>query len=267
MNPYLTIIIPTFNSKATLPQALESVLRQTFLDYEILIIDNNSTDGTIDLVKDFTSVHPNIRWISEPDKGIYDAMNKGTKMAKGEWIYFLGSDDRLLDTNVLRNVFIPELFNRHDIIYGNVISSRFNGRYDFEFSQEKILTKNICHQAIFFKKSIFLKTGRFNLKYKFCADWDHNMKWLLNPNIRSIFVALDIAEYADGGFSSKNPDLLFEDDKTYNYFTYGYKTIPFIIAKKLFKKLLKSNFSRGNFKRIFNLFFLLIANSFLRCRN
>src|SRR4051812_32065996 len=95
----VSIVVPTFNARDTLKQCLDSVIGQTFPGKEIIVVDGGSTDGTIDLIK---SYGPRIEsWLSEPDRGVFDAFNKGIKRARGRWLYFLGSDDYLYDRDVL----------------------------------------------------------------------------------------------------------------------------------------------------------------------
>jgi len=212
---FFSIIIPTYNSGRTLSIAIESILRQDFTNYEVLIIDACSTDNTLQIANDFNDSR--IKILSEPDKGIYDAMNKGIKLAKGQWLYFLGSDDVLFDNEVLQKVEAFILLNKVDVVYGDVHSSRFGGLYDGEFDDEKINNKNICHQSIFFTKFVFKKTGLFDLYFSILADWDHNLKWFLNSVIKQKYINLTIAEYADGGVSSTRSDRSFFFLKQWKY--------------------------------------------------
>jgi glycosyltransferase involved in cell wall biosynthesis len=237
--PKITIITPTFNSVEYVQAALESVSNQSYKNVEHLIIDGYSTDGTVEIVKKFQKEYPHIRLISEKDNGIYDAMNKGIKASSGDWLYFLGSDDRIINNGVLENIHSIILSVDCDVIYGNVFSKRFNGRYDGEFTYKKILSQNICHQSVFFKKTIFKKTGLFNLKYKSHADWNHNFQWFLSPYIKKKYYDIIIAEYADEGYSSSNYDKIFEKDKIINFMQYGNKTIPFNFKLLLLMKEVK----------------------------
>jgi len=93
-----SIIIATYNSANTLAEAIQSVLQQTLKDFELIIIDGKSSDGTLEIIKSYEKEIT--YWISEKDKGVYDAWNKGIKIAKGEWICFLGSDDIMLPTTI-----------------------------------------------------------------------------------------------------------------------------------------------------------------------
>jgi glycosyltransferase involved in cell wall biosynthesis len=221
--PFFSIIIPTYNAAPTLAACLQSIVQQTMNDWEILIMDSLSKDDTIAIASEFKNNFPNIKIIAEKDKGIYDGMNKGIRMAQGEWLYFLGSDDKLFDAAVLEKMaaFITDSPGT-DVVYGNVYSERFKGTYDGVFDITKIRTKNISHQAIFFKRWLFEKTGDFDLKYRSQSDWDHNLKWMLSGQLHNKFIDLIIARYADGGFSSVHGDDVFYADLDFNYIRYGY---------------------------------------------
>lgn len=237
--PFYSIIIPTLNSAKTLSSALGSILQQSFTDFEVLILDGLSTDNTLIIAKSYNDER--IKIFSEKDYGIYDAMNNGINLGKGEWLYFMGSDDRLSGSNVLQQISDTVSNNNCEVIYGDVNSTRFNGRYDGEFNYLKIMSQNICQQAIFFKKSVFKKTGLFNLGYKSHADWDHNMNWFLSPAIPKMYFNCVIAEYADGGYSSINGDPIFENDRILKYLLYGRTQIPINFRISLLKQeLIKS---------------------------
>ena len=100
-------------------------------------------------------------------------------------------------------------------------SNRFNGVYDGEFNYWKLTTKNICHQSIFFKKKVFKTIGKFNLKYKIQADWDHNIRWFFSSKISKIYANMVIANYADGGFSSLQADEVLRTDKYFLFLKRG----------------------------------------------
>jgi glycosyltransferase involved in cell wall biosynthesis len=221
--PCFSIIIPTYNAAQTLPKALESVLGQTRKDLEILIIDNCSTDNSLQIANSLNDERIKIH--SAKDKGVYDAMNRGIEYARGEWLYFLGSDDHLFDNEVLNDVdaFIHK--NSCDVVYGKVVSTRFGGAYGEAFDTEKMLVENICHQAIFFNKHVFEKTGKFDLRYKAQSDWDHNMRWFFSSQIKHVYFDHVIAVYNDGGLSSGG-DALFEQHRIANYVRYAGRHLP-----------------------------------------
>ena len=115
----VSIIIPTYNSEDYLNQALKSIVNQTFKDIEVLIMDGLSSDKTVEIAEKFKQDLPQIQIYSDKDNGIYDAMNKGIKKAKGEWIYFMGSDDTFYENKTLQNFKDLEKLEL-DILYGNV---------------------------------------------------------------------------------------------------------------------------------------------------
>ena len=104
----VSIIIATYNAVKTLRVALNSVQNQNFLDWECIIVDGASKDGTVEVVKYFSENDSRYRWVSEPDGGVYNAFNKGWRMAKGEWVYYLGADDELLP-NTFKSIFEKQI--------------------------------------------------------------------------------------------------------------------------------------------------------------
>lgn len=208
LHPLVSIIIPTYNAGNTITECLESIVTQTFSNWEVIIIDGASTDNTLHYVRDYSENFPTITYTSQKDQGIYDAMNKGIKQSSGAWIYFLGSDDKFADCYILEKVF-DESIQTHDLIYGNVFSIMHNRIYDGEFNSSKLLEKNICHQAIFIKREIYNQIGVYDLRFKYCADWAYNIKCFKLKGINIKFIDKIIAIYADGGISSVHKDLIF----------------------------------------------------------
>jgi glycosyltransferase involved in cell wall biosynthesis len=193
---FFSIIIPTYNSEKTLHKCLESVVNQSFKDFEILIIDGVSTDHTLEIAKSFNDNR--IKISLEKDEGIYDAMNKGVRLAQGKWLYFLGSDDVLYDSDVLSDIVIfIEKNIQVDFVYGDVIFKKNQNVYAGEFDRVKLCFQNICHQAIFYKKNLFKILGLYNLKYKIWADWDFNMRCFLHPDINIKYIDRIIAIFND----------------------------------------------------------------------
>ena len=220
----ISIIIPTFNSAKTLAVCLDSILKQSFTDFEVLIMDGLSTDNTLEIAKSYDDVRLIIS--SEKDNGIYDAMNKGITQSKGEWIYFMGSDDSLYEPTTLEQFLNNEALKNNDVVYGNVFSTRYGEKYDGLFTYLKLRHMNICHQSIFFRKVVFDKIGNFNLKYKSLADWDHNIKWFFSDKIAKEYIDQIIANYVDGGYSSTYFDNAFKIDKNFLLLTKGLGKLP-----------------------------------------
>jgi glycosyltransferase involved in cell wall biosynthesis len=143
--PLFSIILPTYNCNATILACLESVANQTFTDFELLIIDGSSTDQTVLSIETYlTTSSLNCVLISEKDSGIYDAMNKGARLAKGQWLYFLGGDDELIDTTVLMQVYqhLSEK-TKIDFCYGNVLLKSNGKLYDGKFNVHRLMTVNV----------------------------------------------------------------------------------------------------------------------------
>lgn len=214
----LSIIIPTFNSSQTLQKALDSIICQTFTDWEVLIMDGVSKDNTLEIARSYNDTR--IRIYSEPDKGIYDAMNKGIKKANGEWLYFLGSDDWLLNNNVLHNVFSFDI-DQYDVVYGDVESEILGPQNGGEWTLETI-DSNRCHQGIFYQKRIFKKLGYYNLDYPLWADHDLNLKWFFSKRLKNMFIPITVAHYSAGGYSADRIDPIFMKYAPYLKLTRGW---------------------------------------------
>lgn len=207
----ISIIIPTFNSAKVLRRAVDSIVNQTFTDWEVLIMDGVSTDDTLKIAQSYNDSR--IRIYSEPDKGIYDAMNKGIKKAKGEWLYFLGSDDWLITPETLRSVFSMDI-DSYDVVYGDVESVQLVPEHSGEWSLSTI-EYNRCHQCIFYRKQVFRKLGLYNLDYPVLADFDLNLKWFFSKRIKNKYIPITVAHYSEGGFSYDQSDIAFNKNLSY----------------------------------------------------
>jgi glycosyltransferase involved in cell wall biosynthesis len=204
--PTVTIITPTRNAAITLERCLNSVATQRFGNWEHWIVDSVSTDKTTKIAELAAETDARVKVISEPDKGIYDAMNKAIRLARGEWIYFLGADDELFDADVL-STMLDQAINDCDFLYGNVLLIPNQTLYDGPFDLVKLLSKNICHQAIFYRRDIFERMGGFDLRFPVFADWAFNLKCMLDPTTRSHHVETVVARFQVGGSSSKGKTL------------------------------------------------------------
>jgi glycosyltransferase involved in cell wall biosynthesis len=200
--PYLSIIIPTRQAERTLRVALGTVLGQSFTGLEVLVMDSVSTDGTLAIARGTND--PRVRIFSEPDKGVYDAMNKGIRAARGEFVYFLGSDDWLQDERVLEDVFSTKDIDQFDVLYGNVVSTSFKGAYDGVFTYEKLLRRNVSHQACFYRRSLFARLGDYSLRYRAYADWEYNIRCFGNESVRLHYIDRIIAGFGADGLSSRH---------------------------------------------------------------
>jgi glycosyltransferase involved in cell wall biosynthesis len=211
--PKISIITPTLNAADTLEACILSIKNQTYLNKEHLIIDGQSTDGTLHILKKHAENYPQLKWITENDDGIYDAMNKGIDLSSGDWLYFMGSDDFFCSNTVLNEIFNRIEVSKYDVIYGNIKLGNTEQLYDGAFSSLKLLQKNICHQAIFTRKAVFDKLGKFDINYKVWADWVFNMQWYNREDICHCYVDISIAGYNLGGYSKYDRDMLFIKNK------------------------------------------------------
>lgn len=245
IDPVFSIIIPTYNSANTIKKAVVSILEQTFSSYEIIIVDGLSKDDTLGVIRQTIKNDNRVIVVSERDKGIYDAMNKGIRMSKGEWVYFLGSDDWLYDSEVLEKVNECKANENVDYIYGKVYSPKLKGLYGHKDYYDRIFFENICHQAIFYKKSIHNLVGLYNLDYKLYADWEFNIKCFEDSAIRKEYLDIIVAHFADGGASSVNADRDFLKKFLFpknigRLSIYGSKTKPGIVKYDKWWRLIRS---------------------------
>lgn len=207
--PTFSVITVNFNSGDKLLHTIPSVLTQE-QSVEYIIVDGASTDQSIEIARRAARENaPLIRVISEPDRGIYDAMNKGIAAATGKYIYFLGAGDFLLP-GVLKQ--IGKALPPHDlcILYGDVMWS--GKSYDGEFSRRKLCEKNICHQAIFYGREVFGQCGLYDLRYRLWADWEFNLRVFGNGRIPKQYIPILVSEFEEGG-KSLQIDETFEKDK------------------------------------------------------
>jgi glycosyltransferase involved in cell wall biosynthesis len=205
--PKYSIIIPSYNAAKTIGQTFESIANQTCRDFEVILIDGGSQDGTLEVAAKYSSF---IRYqVSERDEGIYDAMNKGVKQAKGDFIIFLGADDVFYNDYVLSDV-LPFLKD-NKVYYGQAYFLNKNITYDGRFHSYKFALRNICHQAIFYPADI-LKRVQFELKYPLLSDYHLNLL-LLKQKVKFEYIGVVIAKFNDGGASAVATDAPFERDK------------------------------------------------------
>ena len=205
MPPFFSIIIPSFNAENTILTALESILQQTFKNFEIRIVDGLSTDKTLEIIRGIEDNRIIVH--SDKDKGIYDAMNKGIHYAQGEWLYFIGSDDYLYSDDVLQIIANKIKKTKNNVIYGNVLikgntgwaseGKVYNGKYSFQ----KLLKSNICHQSMFYRRSFILKNQlEYDLKYPISSDYDFNIACRLRSKFT--FINTIVAVFNAGGIST-----------------------------------------------------------------
>lgn len=209
-NPTLTVITVCFNIKDEIERTCKSIVNQTWQDFEWIVVDGGSTDGTVDILKKYTD-RINIL-ISEPDKGIYNAMNKGIKLAHGKWLNFMNGGDKFAADNVLEKVFKNKAYDA-DVLYGwqYFAKSKTCRKYTDHITMHWLCSNALGHQALFIKKSCFNKYGLYLENLKICADFEKNV-CLKKNNCKFHYLPFTIAWFAEDGISSSNKKSVFIND-------------------------------------------------------
>lgn len=219
--PVISIITVVRNGAASIEACINSVAKFASPEIEYIVIDGGSTDGTVEFLRSHES-KINF-WSSEPDQGIYDAMQKGLKQAHGAWILFLGCDDELA---ISPAELIPRLQEPHTIYYGNAYWKHSGRHYDGFFSAAKLARTNLCQQAVLYPR-VALNKHPFNLRYRYQSDWELNMRCFSDPEFRFEYLPLTIAKYNDAtGVSTLSRDLTLEAD----YISLLWRHFPIPIA-------------------------------------
>ena len=208
----ISLITVTYNSAETLCDTLQSVLNQTFKDIDYIIVDGASKDSTMDIVKEFKpKFEGRLRWLSEPDRGIYDAMNKGVMMAQGEIVGILNSDDFFASNDILEKVNAAFKENPDvDGVYADVRYVGWNdtGKTVRMFSGKDFKREKLCwgkmppHPSFYVKRECYDKFGLYSLDYPICADYDMFVKMIWMGNINTLYINDVFVNMRNGGTSS-----------------------------------------------------------------
>jgi glycosyltransferase len=216
----ISIITVVYNNEATIRQALESVLNQSYSNIEYVIIDGKSKDNTVSIIEEYKNKLG--YFISEPDKGLYDAMNKGIQAATGDVIGILNSDDLYQDSNVLSDVI--NQFNSDidlDIVYGNlvyvkkeevdlVVRNWKSKDYYAKFFDDGNVPP---HPSLFLKKEVYQKAGLFDLEYKLAADYEFMFRVFKKFNFKSKYINRLIVKMRLGGETNKSIQNIINQNK------------------------------------------------------
>ncbi|MBS9383924.1 MAG: glycosyltransferase [Dolichospermum sp. BR01] len=200
--PLVSVITVVFNGEKYIEQTIQSVINQSYANIEYLIIDGGSTDETVNIIRKYDDQIN--YWISEPDKGIYNAMNKALCVATGDWIFFLGSDDILFNAEVIHKFIFCQKDIDVDIIFGDVIFSN-NYYFKSKLNYKMLVGNTLHHQSCFYRKYLF-NDFRYQDNYKIGADYELNLKiYTQNGSYKYISSPVSIFRYE--GESSRNRDL------------------------------------------------------------
>lgn len=228
----LSIITINLNNAEGLRKTMESVFSQTSCDFEYIVVDGNSTDGSKEIILDFAQKYDResfpfrFTWISEPDKGIYHAMNKGIQIARGEYCQFLNSGDWLV-SSVTTSSMLSDL-PTGSIIYGNMLKHFSNGKI---LKNKRInvnsyftfYTGSLNHASAYIKTSLFEKYGLYDESLRIVSDWKFYLITIAIHNESVAYRDIDVAYFELGGISSSND------------------TLEKIERKKVLKELMPSN--------------------------
>lgn len=238
MKPLISIITVTYQAESYLRRTMESVLSQDYTNIEYIVIDGNSKDKTVIIIKEFEAAFlkkgHRFRWRSEPDMGIYDAMNKALKMATGDYLWFMNAGDRIASENILSSLISGlstinknDLNNLPDFIYGETYIVNDQGAIMGErrLKAPEILTWKsfhmgmlVCHQSMLVKSTI---APLFDLRYRYSADFDWTIRCLRKAkNIHNTHLVL--SHFLDGGVSKKKMRASLKERFRIMAFYYGW---------------------------------------------
>jgi glycosyltransferase involved in cell wall biosynthesis len=205
----VSIITVVYNNKETLVQAIDSVLNQNYSDIEYIIVDGASKDGTVEMINQYEEKIT--QFISEPDKGLYDAMNKGLSLASGDIVGILNSDDFYTSNEVISKVVDSFIDNSCDVVYGNVnyvnkdkpnhvVRKWISGPYKNNYFEKGFVP---AHPTVFVRKKL-IHSYKYNLKYKLAADYDWLLRLFRDPYISIHYEPMEMINMRLGGATSKN---------------------------------------------------------------
>lgn len=211
-NPKLTIITINLNNKEGLRKTIESVVAQTSHNFEYIVIDGGSTDGSIDVIKEYAQYID--YWVSEPDKGIYNAMNKGVQKAHGIFCQFLNSGDWLY-SNIVIECMLPYFDLDKDIFVGYTTITE-NGRLirslsgaPKEITLHSLIKRSLSHQSSFIRTKLLLEIP-YNESLKIVSDWEFYVNAYLS-DAKFAQIPFDIAYFGPGGISGSGDDVLWKE--------------------------------------------------------
>lgn len=208
LNPKVSVITVCFNSQQFLERSIQSVLSQSYRNIEYIIIDGGSTDRTLEIINKYRERINS--FISEPDNGIYDAMNKGIKLASGEIICFLNSDDRFFDKYAVEKAVAFLRNKKVDFIYGNMLCTNLDNteyylkRYPLRIKKRFFLREPLGHSATFYQKESFTRAGYFDIKFKISSDYEWYLRALFKKGLRAAHLNEIISIFQEGGKSGED---------------------------------------------------------------
>ena len=205
--PKISIITIVYNGVSTIEKTIKSIAAQSYPNVEYIVVDGGSNDGTIDIVKNYSNSVS--KWVSEPDKGIYDAMNKGITLSSGDYLWFINSGDEVYAPDTLQRIFNPNNSPFHDIYYGDTVMIDSEGK---EIGNRRLTPPSslswrdfrngmlVSHQSIIVSKKV---ASTYNTRYKFSADFEWCLLAMKKAD-RVINTHQILSRFLDGGITKQN---------------------------------------------------------------
>lgn len=266
LTPLVTIIIAVFNAEKFLQQCINSVTNQTYTNKQLIVIDGGSTDKTLEIIKMNQGVID--YYVSEKDRGIYHAWNKGLDKARGEWICFLGSDDYFYDNHALKNMLIRIQYTVPEevqIVYGQVSLVNDDGKQLEILGEDWMLIKDrfklvmcIPHPAVLHHRALFEEKGKFDEQFKIAGDYEMLLRVLKSEDAHSVMDVIVVAMRVGGVSSNPKNAIRSLKEMRLAQKMHGQRVINkfifLIIAKEYLKIYLSKFFGKHRVKTILDLF-------------
>ncbi|WP_396161063.1 glycosyltransferase family 2 protein [Flavobacterium sp.] len=244
-NIKISVVTINYNNPQGLKKTIESVVNQTYKDFEYIIIDGGSNEEDVTIIKAYQNQIN--YWLSEPDKGIYNAMNKGIKQATGQFVIFLNSGDNFTNSKVLEEVQ-HQLKPDYDLYYGDYFRVKSNSKRRKTFPENLsfsfFYTGSLAHPATFFKRTLFDEIFYYNESYKIVSDWEFYIYAICYKNIKYHYLRMVISDFDFTGISSnpKFKDLERQErksvlEKYFPLFLDDYEKLSLLNSKR-FKQIL-----------------------------
>lgn len=238
---FFSVITPTYNSEKKISKCINSVIDQNYNDYEHIIIDNSSSDQTLNVIKKFEN--DKIKVISENDRGIYHAMNKGVNLSSSKYLLFLNSDDHIVDKDFFIKTFNILNNNNVDILYSNVQYEKNFFNLKRKFIPGNILNvskfgNHIPHPGTIINKNFMIKMNCFNIKYKISADFDFFMR-CKSQIVSYHYYDFFTVEMSNGGASSGVKNIIKSNLECYDSLKVNKIKFPYLF---IFIKILRKFF-------------------------
>lgn len=224
IKPLISVVTVSYNAATTIEQTILSVLNQTYDNVEYIIIDGGSTDGTVDIIKKYADKIA--YWVSEPDNGIYDAMNKGVLASTGEWLIFMNAGDTFFNENVLEKM-VKHLNDKFRILRGNIIriynliGVKSCGVTSQQPDLIDMFDNTFHHQACLIQRSLFIDFGLYSTDFRLVSDWKFFFDCTILHHVPSRYVDVTVAKFQMDGASSRGVQKCADERRSYLIRLYG----------------------------------------------